>query len=81
MRAEITYNFIPTLKTIDFFTKKLETILLEAINENIYFYCSIKDQWKAYLKYAIKENIIINNYDEGEFLFIRSINKETRTRN
>ena len=45
-------------------------------NEN-YFYCSIKTQWKNYLKYAIKENLIINNLEDKQLLFIRSVNSQT----
>ena len=78
MRLETTFYFnIPTINEINYINHELSTILINNISNENYFFCSIKTQWKNYLKYAIKENLIINNLDEKQILFIRSVNSQT----
>lgn len=78
LRLESTYKFMPTLEDIKNINLFLEEILLDAQEDEIYFYCPIATQWTNYLKNAINENTILINTADREILFIRSVNKLTQ---
>lgn len=78
LRMETTYTGkIPTLEQAEKTISDMEDILLNNINDENYMYCPIYKQWQNYINNTINENLIINNAETNEILFIRSINSET----
>ncbi len=78
LRLESTYEFMPVVEDIKNINNFLEDILLNAQQDEIYFYCPIATQWKNYLEQAIKENLILVNTKDREILFVRSVNLTTQ---